>query len=578
MMDRAGTGSPLGVQNIPFAAGNAASATTYGLLYADPANLPSAYNVTNYAANQLATAGATAADTTYDLATINEYTSGASGGTAWSNRFWIYAYASGSDAALYSVDLRQLGTATPAPVQLAGGTVKSLQLCKTNPPSTVLDDYASATNSWIVFHALGGDNNCGTLDDQFVAVNPVGGAKTLGYLEPVDAAYDPTTGAITGYLAINHPPAPLPLVTPTGPVHLQQLDLTLTAVSTLPGNLVGYGFNANVTPSGDFLSLGVSSSKAWLYFDSNNVSVANLAASPVVITPLALSSGDSVSSRAIFDGNFAWVAVNHSGAAYILQIDLTNPSAPAIHQSPTEAVNGLTLVGVTPNYVVYALNDGSALKSLAKSALTPTVLWSKPSSSSETVDGPMAAAGTGGAPTAYLVGTTVYFTVADPAASGSAGFAKQAFYVDASGSPAATPLSATVSAVLGLVAPSPVPTSGSVTYTGAIVLTGGVNATTPTLAAFAGPSISAPASLSLYGAGGALTNSIGTLPVNNPTGATRVNPVYGAALATGPVQAGGPATLRFFGTDASGAAAIDLAIFSSDGTSTPFTPISGFIY
>jgi len=573
--------------NIPFVPNAPAGASAFGLVFADSTNPPAAFAVTTGAANQVEVGA-----TTYDLASVSEYfPNGAGTATAWGTRYRVYAKANsaGTDASLYTVDLRKpTPLANPLPTQVSNGTVTSLQLCGATPP-VAFDNYRSANLSWILFHALGPDGNCGTLDDKFVAVqlstSSSMAASSLGQLEPIEPLYD-TSGTITGLLAINHPrvctTADPPPCTPgalTAPVPLEQVDATLAVVTkTFNTKLTGNGLNIAGVPTGDFLSLGVSSGNVWLYVDSANIYALDLTSG--VTTPIpgfTLGTGDNIQSRAVFDGTTAYVGVNNNSAGgYVVQINTTTKTVTAT-QTPRDAtaLANLTLVGVTSSNLVYLLQDGSAIKSLVKAGLTGLAPLTSGLTATREVDGLMAAGGTSGPPTAFLVGDTVYFTVADSTAA--APFAKQAFYAtfNSSGVPTTTAVASNVSAVLGIVLPSPVPTTGPVTNVGALVLTGGGNGATAGQAVFASSSVAA--SLYLYGSGGAQTNLVGTLSMTNPSSSSaRVNPIYGVALDGGAVQTGMPAMLELFGTDGLGGNAEDIAIYSSDGATTPFAELSGF--
>jgi hypothetical protein len=244
--------------------------------------------------------------------------------------------------------------------------------------------------------------------------------------------------------------------------------------------------------------------------------------------------------------------------------------------------------------VIYAINDGSGITSAVKSSLTGTTSLTGSLSLSapvRVVDDLMSSNGSAGPPPAvFLVGDTVYFTVADASVFGTTGFAKQAFSVNFNGTAtpgAATAVANSVSAVLGVVAPSPIPTSGPLTYSNALVLTAGSNHTTLNAslgggAAFANGATGdgwpiTQASLGLYGAGGVLTRSIPMpLSMNNVANNTALTqPITGAALNNGPVQAGMPALLELYGKDGTGNPSTDIAIYATDA-SIPLTQLSGF--
>jgi hypothetical protein len=181
---------------------------------------------------------------------------------------------------------------------------------------------------------------------------------------------------------------------------------------------------------------------------------------------------------------------------------------------------------------------------------------------------------------AFVVGDTVFFTVADSSASGTTGFAKQAFYVtfNTSGTPGtATAIAANVSAVLGVVAPSPISTSGSYTNVGALVMTMGTNATAPGGAAFAaGGTPATAASLGLYSASGlpvqTVVGALGSTSLSS--GVALLSPIYSVAFDEGPVQSGMPGMLQLTGS-AGGAPAEDMVVYTPT-TASSLMQVSGF--
>lgn len=578
-------GSAMATTTIPFFNQQVATGPI-GLVYADPSNLPTAFAITTGGANQLEAGGAG-----LDLATVSEYFPSGGSATAWGIRYRVVADASSpnnSAGVLYAVDLRKSGTApaNPAPVQISNGTVTTMALCPV-PPSgpVVFDNYRSANLSWIVFHAASGTSPpaCGTLTDTFVAVQLAmtnsTAPKLLGQVEPIQALYD-MTGTITGYLAINHP-ALVGGTVPPNSVQLEQLDASFASPKLLPPNLTGSGNNSASSP--DFRSLGISTGNIWLYLDSTTLNAVDL--TTAVTTPIGnftLPTGASVQGRAVFDGTKAYVAFAGNGTgsvgSQIFQIDTTTKSVTATQALDPAGSGGITLVGVTSNNLVYLVNDGSAIKSLLKSnpATAPATLWPS-AATSQRIDPLMGPNGPSGSPVAFLVGDTVYFTVADASASGSTGFAKQPFSVtfNSSGMPgAAAAVGAGVGAVLGAVAPASIPTSGPLTNAGVLVLTGGANGATAGQAVFANASIAS--TLGLYGAGGAPSTSIGAFTTKNASSSmARTNPITGVAL-NGPVQAGMPAMLESYGPNGVGSIDNDIAIFVSD-VSIPLTELSGFL-
>jgi hypothetical protein len=584
LVGRAG-GSTTAMANIPFAdLTGGAGPSPFGLIAIDPANPPPPFTVDT--SNPMEAGG-----TVLPLATVSEYfPNGAGSASGWGTRYWVYAKvtSASSPGLLYAVDLRESTTppAAPTPVQLTSGTISGMKLCSTAP--VVFDNYRSANLSWILFHVLGPDVNCGTLDDQYLAIQlsmgPTSTALSLGQLEPIEATYD-GEGTITGYLAINHPP--VSNGAPTTAVPLQHLDTNFKVIATpaLP-NLVGTGLDI---AGGDFLSLAVSGS-IWLYLDSSGIYALNFstgAVSPPIVT---LGAGDTVNGRAVVDGTKAYVAINNAtSGSEIVQIDLTNNAMAAVARDTT--LSAIRLVGVTSGALVYfgtttggVTNLRSAVKSTLVANSTPLNNALTATQSVDALMGPNNGyASTSPTPVAFVVGDTVFFTVADTA-PGSTGFAKQAFYVaiNSSGTPGATTaIASNVSAVLGAVAPSPISTSGSAN-TGALVLTMGSNAasgaTAPGGAAFAaGGTPATTASLGLYSATGlpvtTVVGSLGSTALGSG-GGPLTEPVYAVALDAGPVQAGMPAMLQLTGT-AGGQPAEDMAVYTPT-TASSLTQVSGF--
>ena len=586
---RAGGSGTAASNNVPFSP-TAVGASKFELAYVDAANPPLAFDLTNGTTNQLE-----APSLGYDLGTFSEYFPASGGGTAtsWGTRYQVYAdIAPGGTGpgVLYALDLRKATAAAPTVTQISSGTVTSLALCS-SPGASLFDNYHAGNLSWIVFHALGPDTNCGTLDDKFVAVQMSMSSSTAAlslvqgtgasqlWIEPVEALYD-TSGTITHFLAIAHPPVcsapPCTVGQPTIAVPLQQLDANFANPTTFATKLVGTGLNG---AGGDFLSLGVSGN-VWLYVDGSGIYSVNLTTGMTSTAIYTLMAGESVQGRAVFDGANAYVAIDSMAGSYVKMIN-TSTNLVTATQAADVASTQIALVGVTSNNLVYLSQSGSAIKSLAKSTLTGLTSL-KTLTGTQTIDSLMGSNGASGPPIAFLVGDTVFFTVADTSATGATGFAKQAFFAAAGGAAnSATPVAASVSAVLGVVAPATIPTSGPIAYTGALVMTGGGNTTPASGQAvqpvFASSSPAVSASLGLYGASGALTNTIGTLSSTNVAFQTSfASPVTGVGLNSGPVQAVMPATLLLFGSDGTGASAQDIAIFASNG-STPFAELSGFI-
>jgi hypothetical protein len=623
MMGRSGFTTPPPLANIifeppanPVTGGppaNSVAASAFGLLYADASStssLPLASSVTGtYNASGTQPNWTEMGGVGLDIATVSQYAQSGGNATSWGTRYRVYAEpGSGTPppGVLYAVDLLKSGSPplAPAAVQLggSGATIASMTLC--SHPAVVFDNYSAAAQSWLLFHALGPDNNCGTLDDQYVVVQLTSTTafKPLAQVEPVEALHD-NTGALTGYLAISHPtvctttsctcPSNPSYVSSNGqpvcPPPLQQLDTGFAATTTFSATLLGSGNNVAGPNGADFLSLGVSSANIWLYWDSTQIAAVNLATgatTQLVPSPSipSLGTGDSVTSRAVFDGTTAYVGISnpHTHASdpfsRILQINLSTLAVTAT-VTDAAATAGITLVGVTSNDLIYVVNDGSGIKSIPKTSPTaPTAL--KSLSGTQKIDSLMGISAST-APAAFLVGDTVYFTVADSSASGTTGFAKQAFYFTTTGTAtSATAIANSVSAVLGVVAPASIPTTGPYANAGALVLTGGINTATAGVPAFADGPSNTQATLNLYSSNPTAAPVVLGKISSKATGGTAgplLYPITGVALNDGPAQMGMPAVLQLIGKDGSGVTAgVDLAVFTTDGTTIPLTEISGF--
>ena len=590
-LGRAGSSATNTPKTIPFFSASL-TASSFGLVFWDPAVPPNAFSLTTdpQSPNLLEAGGIG-----LDLATVSEYFPSGGTGTAWGIRYRVYAEAQPSgDAVLKTVDLKK-ATATPpnpAPVQVSSGTFNGMALCPISAPGVfptapaLFDNYSDGRLSWIVFHAKGVDLDCGTLDDQIVgiqvAMSSSTAPKALAQLEPVEATYD-ANGTITGFLAINHPTVcttpggcgAVPIGAPLTPVPLQQLDTTMAATKTFATNLVGNGSNL---PGGDFRSLGISSGNVWLYVDSTSLYAVNLGTgvtTPIAITGSAPIGAVEVQGRAVFDPadatkGYVAFASNGAGGSTIVQINLSNNTAIAQTRDAAGA-GGITLVGVTSGNVVYLINNGSAIKSVAKSTLTGLVTLTTGSlSGSQVVDSLMGPNGAVGPPVAFLVGDTVYYTVADPTAAATA---KRPYFVSAAGG-TPTAIGSGTGAVLGVVAPSMIPTAGPYANVGALVLTGGPNGSTAGQAVFANSS--GGATLGLYSATGTLSTTVGAFTTSNPSSSlARVNPITSVAL-NGPVQAGMPASLETYGANGTGALDNDFVIFTGDSANS-FEELSGFL-
>ena len=483
---------------------------------------------------------------TLDLANVSEWFPDASGNaTAWGIRYRVYAKGNN----LFAIDLRKSGSAppTPMPSQLSSAAIQGVAATMNTPAQPALcffdyqvfDNYRSADQSWIVFHAQGvNGTNCGTPDDQFIAVETSMGATTgplvltqtvsgqskPNQLQPVEALYD-KTGLLSGFLAISHPPADPTTLQPTTPVAVVQLSTVMAVTKTFAQVLKGVGVTGG---SGDFSSLGVSAGGIWLYRDLLGIWAVDIAnnASSLVYT---IKSGDTVHGRAVFDGAVptkAYISIDNAAGSYVLQIDTSTKTA-ATQPPDTGATLGIELAGVSSANVVYVLTDRSAVKALSKATLSssPFILFA--ASGTLSVDGPQGSSNAT-APVAYLVQDEVYFTAAD-VSNGN----KLAYVANAGATPGIAAVIGTGSgAVLGTIAGT-FATSGAIVNSGALVATAGTFNTSLT---FSGGTISN------YGPTGTQTTAIrlGTLPI------TRMS-LAPLDVSTIPMQAGVPAMLEMTG-------------------------------
>jgi hypothetical protein len=486
---------------------------------------------------------------TLDVANLSEWFPDASGNaTAWGVRYRIYAKHNNSGVDnLFKIDLRKSGSAppTPAPTQLSSaliaGSGSQPALCWFD--HQVFDNYRSADQSWIVFHAVGTvSHSCGTAGDQFVAVEASMGATTApvvliqsvmgqstpNQLQPVEALYD-ATGLITGFLAISHPPVDA-FINPTAAVPVVQLTTGMVVTQAFTRKLTGLGVSGG---SGDFLSLGVSPGGIWLYRDSSDIWAVDVA-SNVSTKVYTVRAGDFVHGRAVFDNaapTMAYVSIDNrsfsSTGAYVLQINTSTKTATA--QPPdAAATGGIGLVGVSSSNVVYLFTDRSAIKALNKANLTstPNVLFT--GTATVSVDGPLGSS-TGTPPVAYMVQDEVYFTVADSSTGNKLAYEAGAGATPVTGAAIGTGSGAVLGTIAGTFA-----TSGPVATSGALLVTTGAFSTALTYSG---------ATLANYGAAGSSAATLGHLP-------TTTKPMTPLDVSTMPMQAGVPAMLEMTGGSA----------------------------
>jgi hypothetical protein len=433
-----------------------------------------------------------------------------------------------------------------------------------------------------VFHAKGPDLDCGSTDDQFYAfqlsMTAASTPKSLAQLEPVEALYD-ASGAITGYLAIAHPAVDPTTGQPLTPVPLQKLDATFTAVkvgSNVSATLATLNGKGLTSLAGDFVSLGVVAGNVWLYRESSDIYAVNLTTGAVSGPLFTLGGGDIQQGRAVIGGNVAYVAVNNNTAgSYIVSIDTGNGNA--VTQQPvdaTAAAAGITLIGETSGSLVYVYNDGSHLMATGRATPLQPGVSLQALTASQRIDSLMGSASS--APAVFLVGDTVFYTVADSTGT----FAKQAFYVVFSGTTAgaAKAVAGSTSAVLGVEASATTPVGGPVVYTDALVVTGGASSAGQATFALGTPNANAfNATVASYLPTGAPDKTIGPLSQTNVvTTSPLTQPITGVALNAGPVQAGMPAMLGLIGTDGTGfSPGQDIALYTPDAANS-FSILSGF--
>jgi hypothetical protein len=482
-----------------------------------------------------------------NLATVSEWTAASGTATAWATRFRVYA---GTDSLLHVVDLGAPSGSSVAKVAATQlSTASTSIICPAESPY-VVDDYALASRSWVVFRINGPDDNCGTPDDRFEAIRlnaaPTDAPTALtqsstsvsggtDFVQPVETLRD-GTGKVTGVLELVHPPVSNTngLIVPLAPPTLQLADANLANPKRIGSQIAGLGLSAG--GSGDFRSLGVArGSNVWLYADTTVImAIVNPAGLPTssvtVYTPL---QGDVLQQSVVFDpdGTTAYLAFsNLTTGSYIVKVD-TTVASPAGVQIVADATttSAINVIGATSTNVIYAMADGSALKAAPKSGTSstaPTVIAALAS--------PLALSGTW---QVAIVGDTVYYTV-----DGTSTPLSQAYSAAAGTSSITSTAIGSGSAVLGAALASPVSTVAPAANASAIIATG-LQATSGTLLE--------GATISGYGSTGASAVTYGSLAAvaNGYDSST--------TLSDGPLQTGLPAFIELSG-NSNGTTAFDL--------------------
>jgi len=483
------------------------------------------------------------------LAEFSQWSATGGSATQWGLRYVVYSDTAGN---FKLADLKvPSGTARPAvpgaPVALAGGLTASM-VCPAVPS---INDYADATNSILVFRNPGTNlslQDCGSADDEFYALKlNATSAPTLGFVEPVEALRD-GTGAITTVFSIVHPSTYTSSGAPIGAVTLQQsaadLVSSVVAIGGAGGTLSGTGTNAG--GSRDFQTLGTTAT-AWFFRDVNSVVAVTGGATPT--GTLAFTSSGAIQAPAWFDATSAYLAIsgNTSVGSSIIKIDLGTLAATILVTEPAPAPGtsapGISIAGLTANSVVYWMTDGSAVKSIAKTAIagTGTVL------STGAITGSMVLSAIYGGYSAPLVVTSgstsgVYFSVCD-----CAGFsaAPQVWFSTGAGAP----VKIGNGLVLSGVVPSPaVNANPSTPVYGSVILATGVTASTSPMT-----NVFSAATIAEYGPTGAVVASYGQLSAPSSG-----NPMGLAEVSDGTIQSGMPALLIVGGTSQNGNSVQDL--------------------
>ena len=502
------------------------------------------------------------------MATVGQWATSSGNASNVGIRYRVYADISSTGNTLQLVDLSlPSGSAVaPSPTQLS--SVSTTTLCggaagvaPTAP--AVINDYANPANSLLVFR----DASCqGNATDTFTTLPLSASGSTAPFstassVEVVDAVRS-GTGAITQFLVVIHGNgsngnAQVAVLNNTLPVSAPALA-SATPLATLANT-------GNSSSGGDFNSLGVvtqaNGDAVWLWRDGGYVGAARVSAAGALVgtaAPLLYSVADSdiISVPMYPDGTNAYVAATDvsNPTNRIVKIDTTTvgtsatPTATEVLAENTTSGQNIVLLGVAGSNLVYLTRQSSvsgvlypALKVTPKNptsaASAGTAVYTA-ATSTESVE-------LDGASVPVLVGSSVFFTTMDTAASGA--HPTLAYLYSGTSATLSAISSATGSQVIGGAVASPMPaplTPNAPAYGTAIVVTfASSSAATPGATPSGGLSY-AGATLVSFDAS-ANTAKLGTLP--SPSGSL----MQTVDVSEGILQAGLPALLWVSGTASS---------------------------
>jgi hypothetical protein len=459
-----------------------ASTDAYDLVVVDPA-------VTTV--NQVAPAG-----TWVPMASVSQWTSAGSGmASNWGPRYLVYAQlpngTSSQDAPLFILDLaRTSSTKLPTTgARFSTASTLTSNLCAVGQGSgLVLNDYVTPSRSWVTLRTPGPDNNCGTVDNQTIAIPLSAGPNTeptsLGLTEPVEAIHD-TNGVLIGAIELMHI---LPTDIGTKAPTLQMTDGNLGVLGAIGTSQAMQG-TGNTTSGGlgDFQSLGVTAtSGVWLYRDASSVRAISLASPKTTYLLFTLAASTSTSGpdvlqsgRALFDsdGATAYVAVsNGSGTSYIVRID-TSVTPPTATTIVTEtAVTSIQLLGLTSTTGELVYLTGGQTNTFQQ--LPTSIQAIATNASSTTVPLTVVSLGATQQPDTEppaVVGDSVYYTIVD--SSGGTTPYRQVYAATFGSGVVSAPSAITFSngscaVMVRPVYPNPVATTGTPPYASVLLASG----------------------------------------------------------------------------------------------------------
>jgi len=479
-------------------------------------NPPSANGLALLAINLNGTAQTSIAPggTWLNQAAVAQWTAAAGSATMAGIRYRVWA---GVDGALHRSDLGVTGgSSAPATTTLSTLNLNTGLVC---PGPAAFNDLATPDNSFLVYRVPGITvPDCGSADDRFTVIALSASATTapgaISYNEPVDVARD-ATGAVNAVLVIAHSTTYDGSGNPINPAVVQVANAAFTPTATI-GPLTGNGLSAS---GGDFQSLAVvlqaNGSWVWLYRDTKFIVAVSLLNPTVQTTVYTALDTDTIQGPAVVDGSNAYVALTDTTGTTnrIVAINTSSFSAGSGTVLVNENSTGLQLVGVAGSQLVYFINSGSVLRTVAKTGTNNTAGTIVTATAPSALD-----------PAPVIVGSGLFYTVTSPTAP-----LAQAYYFNGIGGTAIS--TGFGSRVLGGVAASPMATAnpGAPAYASALIAL--LSSSNSAASLYSGATIAS------YGTGGAPGASYGVLP------APRSGNYASATLSEGPLQAGMPALL-----------------------------------